>query len=259
MRRAKVGGWWKTSLVVYILGWPSICLATETVIVRLGTDGGEVRYRASGFLHAFRGDAPPDRWLVPLKVQLHRTSFEIGSALAERMKRLGIQQQIVISDSWGYAAVHPGDGGDWTKWEEFVAHMVKQARQRGMTPQWDIWNEPDASTLFWKRSPEQFAEMWRRACRKLRQLDPAAIVVGPSWSGVHPGDARFSEFLRYCHNQQVPPDYLSWHFWDSRNLLQEVEDCRKLLAELYIRVKGIMINEYCSAEEQYAGKTAFRP
>ncbi len=170
------------------------------------------------------------------------------------MKKLGIEQQVVVSDGWGYGREHPGDDGQWPKWEEFVVRMVREAQQRGLKPQWDIWNEPDHG-FFWNRSAEQFNETWRRACLKIRETDPQAVIVGPSWSGVHPGQPRFTAFIRFCKDNKVVPDYVCWHF--PKDVVKEADECRKLLKAEQIQVKGLMVNEYCLAHEQYAGKTAW--
>jgi Glycosyl hydrolases family 39 len=233
-----------------------VAKAAETVTVDLGADGGEILHRASGFLHGFShdGQLPPDNMIVPLKARLHRTRPGTTWAQAERMKKLGIEQQLVISDGWGYGKEHPGDDGKWVKWEEFVVRIVQDAQKRGLKPQWDIWNEPDHH-FFWQRSPEQFNETWRRAYLKIRQADPQAIIIGPSWSNVHPGQPRFAEFIRFCKENKVVPDYVCWHF--PRDVLKEAEECRKLLKAENIQVKGLMINEYCTPNEQYAGKTAW--
>jgi hypothetical protein len=164
----------------------STTIAAETVLVDFSADGGEIRHRANGFLHAF------------------------------------------------------SDDGQWAKWEDFVTRMVQEARRRGLNPQWDIWNEPDHH-FFWQRSPEQFYETWHRAYAKIRQVDPAAVIVGPSWSNVHPGQPRFAAFVRFCKKQQAVPDYLCWHF--PRDTVKEAGDCRQLLSTEGTRVKGLMVNE----------------
>ncbi len=237
-----------------------LCFSTatvaETVTVDLGADGGKILHRASGFLHGFSNDGqlPPDSMIVPLKARLHRTRPGTTWAQAQRMKKLGIEQQVVVSDGWGYGREHPGDDGQWPKWEEFVVRMVREAQQRGLKPQWDIWNEPDHG-FFWNRSAEQFNETWRRACLKIRETDPQAVIVGPSWSGVHPGQPRFTAFIRFCKDNKVVPDYVCWHF--PKDVVKEADECRKLLKAEQIQVKGLMVNEYCLAHEQYAGKTAW--
>ncbi|MGA2619157.1 MAG: hypothetical protein ABSF26_16225 [Thermoguttaceae bacterium] len=187
----------------------STAIAAETVTVDLGTDGGEILYRASGFLHGFSDDGqlPPDGMVVPLGVRLHRTRPGSTWSQAERMTKLGIRQQIVVSDGWGYGGGHPGDDGQWAKWEDFVTRMVHEAQRRGLKPQWDLWNEPDHH-FFWQRSAEQFNETWRRAWRAVRRAEPGAVIVGPSWSNVHPGQPRFTAFIQFCKQQRVLPDYV---------------------------------------------------
>ena len=127
-----------------------VATAAEIVAVDLGADGGKILHRASGFLHGFSDDGqlPPDSMIVPLKARLHRTRPGTTWEQAERMKKLGIEQQVVISDGWGYGREHPGDDGRWAKWEAFVVRMVQEAEKRGLKPQWDIWNEPDHG-FFW--------------------------------------------------------------------------------------------------------------
>jgi len=94
---------WTGCLLICI----STAVAEETVTVDLGRDGGEIRHRASGFLHGFSDDGqlPPDSMIAPLRVQVHRTRPGTTWAQAERMKKLGIQQQVVVSDGWGYGKV----------------------------------------------------------------------------------------------------------------------------------------------------------
>ena len=162
-------------------------------------------YRASGFLHGFSGDGqlPPDGMVVPLKVRLHRTRPGTTWSQAERMKKLGIQQQIVVSDGWGYGREHPGDDGQWAKWEDFVTHMVQEAQRRGL--------KLAVGHLERARPPLLLAALARAVQRdlaagvtlKIRQADPGAVIVGPSWSNVHPGQPRFTAFIRFCNGRQV--------------------------------------------------------
>jgi hypothetical protein len=113
--------------------------------------------------------------------------------LHRRRKTTHVGYRVVATNApfggWGYGKEHPGDEGKWAKWQVFVVRMIQEAQKRGLNPQWDIWNEPDHG-FFWKRSPEQFNETWRRACLKIRQTDPQAVIVGPSWSNVHPRQPR---------------------------------------------------------------------
>ncbi len=217
-----------------------------------------VTYRASGFIHGFNADpvSPPDDMVIPLNIQLNRTYPSAAWDQRERMATLGITQQVVISDGWRSLGLGlPGANGNWSPWEDFVEDLVEDWFALGLHPQWDIWNEPDQDS--WQTG--QFNELWRRAYLKIRQVDPQAVIVGPSWGHTYPGDNDFDDFLVYCKNSNVVPNYISWHFLDrTLDLVQQVEDCRDLMDYLNINNVGIIINEYCSAIEQYSGGTAWR-
>ncbi len=228
----------------------------EAVVVDCAVDGGAVSHCASGFLFGFSDDGlePPDAAVLPLKIRLHRTRLSLAKAQAARMKSLGFGLQVVVSDDWGYGQTHPGDNGDWARWENHVRHQVDVANEAGLRVQFDIWNEPDHH-LFWQRTPERFLETWRRAYRAIRAAEPSAVIVGPSWSDVHPGRPRFDDFLRYCKTEGVVPDYVTWHF--PNDATAEVRYCREFCARWGIGIKGIILNEYCLKQDQYAGATAW--
>ncbi len=228
----------------------------ETVTVDCSKDQGPLTHCASGFLYGFSADgsAPPDDAVLPLNVRFHRTRIEDTIAQAPRLKVLGVQQQVVLSDAWGYEGPYPGDHGDWAKWEQFVLRQVDLLREAGVQAQYDVWNEPDHG-YFWRRTPEQFLETWTRACRVLRRADPSAVIVGPSWSNVRPGDGRFNAFLLHCLTNGAAPDYVSWHF--PKDAVAECRACREFCAKHTIPIRGVWINEYCCANEQSAANTAF--
>ncbi len=229
---------------------------TETVRIDCGKDCGPLTHCGSGFLYGFSSDGskPAESATAPLNIRLHRTRMEHTLAQAPRMKAAGIEQQVVLSDAWGYEGEYPGDHGDWAKWEQFLRRQMDLLRQADVRAQLDIWNEPDHGR-FWKRSDEQFLETWTRAFRVLRQTDPSAVIVGPSWSNVRPGDRRFDDFLLHCLTNAVVPDYITWHF--PKDAVAEAQACRQLCARAGIHVRGIMINEYCASNEQTAANTAW--
>jgi len=238
------------------------CMTAEDrhmrVTVDLSSEMGPPKYRASGFLNAFSMDGkhPSDDMVVPLRIQLVRTGNLHTWGQADRMKALGIKQQLIIT-GWGSGVdkEHPGDNGNWKRWEDLVADWVRKTKARGIRVQWDLWNEPDYE-YFWRRSQEQFDEAWKRAYRVIRRLDPEAPIVGPSWSGVTKvGSERFVNFLKFCKRNQVVPDYFTWHF--PKDIVKETQYCRKLFRELGLNVKGLMVTEYGRKEEMYSGRIAW--
>jgi len=232
------------------------CYAQETVTIDLSADKGPVTYRASGFLHAMSATVPPPSVVDPLKPKLFRMAAEdwhkIGAgafANYQRVKALGARMQIVVSDSHGYsrAGWWPGDNGDWAQWEAVVERLVRQAQEKGYSVEWDIWNEPNGG-YFWKRDQAQFFDAWAHGYRKIRSLDPKAVIVGPSLSSY---DRKYLEsFLVYAQSNHVLPDVLAWHeFGDPRQIPAHSDEMRKFMAQQDIKIERICLNEIINSKQ----------
>lgn len=81
----------------------------------------------------------------------------------------------LIHDLWGAdgtqnsSAPYPGDNGDWTSWDDYLAQLFSDINSNDMTSGLviDIWNEPDGAG-FWNREQSQYLEMWGRTYAKFR-------------------------------------------------------------------------------------------
>ena len=242
--------------ILLLLLLATACSAQETVTIDLSADKGPVTYRASGFLHAMSATVPPPSMVDPLKPKLFRMAAEDwhkagAGAFAnyDRVTRLGARMQIVVSDSHGYslAGWWPGDNGDWKAWEDIVEGLVKRAQDKGYSVEWDIWNEPNGG-YFWKRDQAQFFEAWAHAYRKIRSLDPKAVIVGPSLSSY---DRKYLEsFLLYAQSEHVLPDVLAWHeFGDPRKIPEHADEMREFMAGQDIRIARISLNEIINSKQ----------
>ncbi|MDN5940437.1 MAG: hypothetical protein L0H94_01025 [Nitrospira sp.] len=190
-------------------------------------------------------EQPDDRFVRPLKPKLFRlrANEALNPPLNQRVRSYGAVVQGIISDSYGYPGPSgnwPGDGGDWTRWEQLVEELVREADSKGLQLHWDIWNEPD-HPQFWDRSAEQFFETWKRAVRTIRRVNPKAIIVGPSLAR---GPAHYLYgFLLSAHEENVLPDIISWHDMalDHPN---NVVNVRQFMAKRGIPNRPISINEF---------------
>ncbi len=243
-------------LLLMVLGLARGVPAAELVGVDLSSDLGPATQRASGFLHAMSATVPGPDYVDPLKPKLFRMAAEdwqkegAGAwANYDRVRKLGARLQIVVSDSHGYALANwwPGDDGDWSKWQFLVDSMVKRALSEKRIVEWDIWNEPNIG-YFWQRDRDRFFETWKRGCLKVRELDPSAVVVGPSLSGY---DRKYlEEFLTFCKTNNVVPDILSWHeFGSPRSIPKHVDEMRAFMKSSGIPVKPICLNEIISGAQ----------
>ena len=237
-------GMWAAAIVLLMASMVHTAEA-ETVTVDFAVTNGPATHRASGFLHGISTEEPDDQVVRPLKPRLFRlhASAALTPSLYRRLADYGATVQSVISDSYGYpgpSGVWPGDGGDWTKWEQLVEELVREADSKGLQLHWDIWNESD-HPQFWDRSAEQFFETWKRAVRTIRRVNPKAIIVGPSLAR---GPAHYLYgFLLSAHAENVLPDIISWHDMqlDHPN---NVVNVRQFLAKREIPDRPISINEF---------------
>lgn len=243
-------GVWVGALILLIMGTVH-GVEAETVAVDFAVIKGPATHRASGFLHSISAEQPDDqlvRQLKPRLFRLHATEA-LTPTLYRRLTGYGADVQSVMSDSYGYpgpSGIWPGDGGDWTRWENLVEGMVREADSKGLQLQWDIWNEPDSHN-FWNRNGEQFFETWKRAVRTIRRVNPKAIIVGPSLSN---GPCHYLYgFLLSAHAESVLPDIISWHDMDPDHP-NNVVNVRKFLAKHGIPDRPISINEF-----KYSGGT----
>jgi hypothetical protein len=121
----------------------------------------------------------------------------------------------------------------------------------GFTVEWDVWEEPNWKG-WWGRDRRQFFETYARFHRKLRTLDPNAVIVGPSINRYDP--EYLKAFLLYAKENDVAPDLLSWHELIEQHrpiiIPYHVKEMEEFMAEEGIRTKGIDINEFCSPERQ---------
>ena len=247
----------KTKLTIcLLLILASTCLAQEVVTIDLSADRGPATHRASGFLHAMTATVPEPSLVDPLKPKLFRMWAEDWHGKGEgafanyaRVKKLGARMQVVVSDSTGYPqdGVWPGDDGNWTGWESLVENLVKRAREKRYTFKWDIWNEPNIG-YFWKRDQARFFETWIHGYRKIRSVDPKAVIIGPSISGY---DRKYLEaFLLHMKANDALPDKLAWHeFGDPKKIPAHADEMRAFMKAQGIKPLPICLNEIINSKQ----------
>ena len=85
----------------------------------------------------------------------------------------------------------------------FLRQLVK--RYRSDIRQWEIWNEPNI--FFWQGPKELYATLLARSYAAIKEIDPAAEVLGLSTAGI---DYRFIEQMlaqgpvRRAHDPSLP-------------------------------------------------------
>lgn len=240
-----------------VLTFLSAYAGAQEVLIDLSTDKGPMTHVASGFLHTVRSETVAStQTLDPLRPKhfRHRPDAALDPAVYERIKGFGGTLTMVVSDGWGYTGTEwPGDNGDWTKWEKLVSNYVDTILNNKLNIYYDIWNESNYER-YWPRSEDRFLETWRRAVLKIREKQPDAIIVGPSYTKEFPY-SKITDFLLYAKKHNVLPTALSWHEMhaDGDLVVEHTAQLREFMAEHDITIPQFHINEYSRYESHIDG------
>jgi hypothetical protein len=234
---------------------------TAGAIIDLGTVTGPVTYRASGFLWSLSYDEPHDSLLLPLKPQLFRARVSpwakntgLGSVM--RMEEHVPRIQLVLSGDYNlrfpppetseeqigfHRITHwPGDDGDFSLWDDLIEDTYELMAIKGIAVEWDIWEEPNWYG-WWKRDRDQFFQTWAYAVRKLKGLDPDAVIVGPSLNQFL--QEWLEDFLIFARDSNVLPDVLCWHEIHNWHSPTEIPEHIRIMKE-FMNQNGIDIPEF---------------
>jgi xylan 1,4-beta-xylosidase len=210
----------------------------------------------SGFLHSLERATPPNAAIRPLQPRFWRSVPH--RAPYERVRSLGADYQVVLSDLWGYPSDRwHGRGPPWENLDAWARTVRRAARSlRGRPAEYDVWNEPDAET-FWNGTREQFFRVYAVAARTLvDELGAGALVGGPSTRAPIP--EWVGGLLRYCRAHHCRVSFLSYH----ANLLPtepipgisvRLRELRKLVDSYRdLGLRRIVVNETVGPVDQYS-------
>jgi len=105
----------------------------------------------------------------------------------------------------------PANFEDWDTWVRTVV-----TRYQGRITSYQIWNEA-SYTNFWNGTPEEMAELTKRAYDIIKEVDPAALVVAASPAVRLTGrfDKFFPAYLTALAELEWPIDVLAVHTYPS--------------------------------------------
>ena len=250
----------KCKFFTVILAMAAISDAAVNLGVSLGDSIRPVTHVATGSLYGITEKLPSDidKDLAPLKPNVFLAPARSGSGrqqgiggaflVAPRVEAIGAKVQIRLADvlpGWPYKFQ------SMEHWKSEVTSVIKDklASSNKNFDGYEIWNEPNDT---WKSTSIDFnSGLWKETYQLIRQLDPSAKIVGPSYSWYN--SSKMEEFVKYCSQNNCMPDVISWHQWGSGGLVGAIENYRNLEKKYNVTPRAISINEYSSTEHTEEG------
>jgi hypothetical protein len=171
----------------------------------------------------------------------------------------------LIADIWGADGaaqiVMPGDDGNWTYYDEFLEAVFAQITENDMTEglDFEIWNEPDLTDVFWQRDQAQYLEMWGHAFPKIRAAFPDMPIIGPcSSSQPSTSNTWYAEYYPFVKSNDSVPDYYCWHEEaGGDDVTTDIENNIAALEFYGLPQNPVILNEYAVPSEQVPGSTVW--
>lgn len=242
-----------------LVALPGAIFAAPTVSVSLGDSIRPVTHVASGSLYGFTETLPSnvDADVAPLKPNVFLAPARSGSGrqqgiggaflISPRLENTTGKVQIRLADilpGWPYKYQN------WEHWKNEVTSVIKDKLSAKVQnfDGYEIWNEPNDT---WKGSDNFERDMWKPTYDLIRQLDPKAKIIGPSYS--YYNSSRMENFLKFCIQNNCLPDVISWHQWGAEGFVGAIENLRSLEKKYNISPRAISINEYSHGKHELEG------
>src|SRR5256886_14284843 len=197
----------------------ALAAGKETVTVDFAAKGEPITHKASGFARGLTLTEPPQEMLAQLRPTFFRqpaldSPAKYGAlAIYPRARAINATVMATLSDGVKFDGRFPGEKGNWDKWDRGVTDLVHRAMGSGQRIQWEIWTEPNQGAS-WKGSKQGYLVLWYRTAKRIRDIDPNAIIAGPS---VGPFDGGWiNSFLKVAKEYDVLPDIICWHEKDPK-------------------------------------------
>lgn len=125
---------------------------------------------------------------------------------------------------------------DYDAWATLVSKLARHCIERygaNEVSSWpiEVWNEPNIPS-FWTGSQQDYFRLYETTWKALKHVHEELRVGGP----VTAKQEWIPEFLAYCSNASVPPDFISTHTYPTDALGSPDDDTRKTLAKGHLGI-----------------------
>lgn len=108
---------------------------------------------------------------------------------------------------------------DIEQWNNLVIAFIKHCINRyGLkeveTWYFEVWNEPDFEHTYWIGNKQDYFEFYKETAYAVKSVHKNLKVGGPAIVQQScPNETWLEEFLTYCHNNNLPLDFVSFHIY----------------------------------------------
>jgi LysM repeat protein len=83
-----------------------------------------------------------------------------------------------------------------SQWDEYVTQLISHLGP-GVVQYWELWNEAN-DPIYWQGDPSTLVAMAEDAQRIIKGVDPAAIILSPTFTGAYETQAECLGSVQYC-------------------------------------------------------------
>ncbi|WP_379964988.1 hypothetical protein [Epilithonimonas sp. UC225_85] len=216
-----------------------------------------------GFLH-FRdlNKLQPD--LQELKPKYWRFRWQETSVRdVDFLIKNGVTPILILSDTYGYPQ---NLGKNWNT--PLISNDYKSVTQNiysklGNKVIYDLWNEPYMED-FGGFAPEKFFSLFKQTHDAIRSMPggESALITGPAFDHFSLSD--IDDFLKFCNENKVRVDVLSWHDWrlgaDVKKIQDDISKIKTEILPKYpsLGVKKIVLTEIIHGEIQFSPTQVYK-
>ncbi|MED3648072.1 xylan 1,4-beta-xylosidase [Halalkalibacterium halodurans] len=167
------------------------------------------RKRADGTVEPFYNFTYIDRIFDTFLELNIRPFVEIGF-----MPKLLASGEQTIFD-WQGNVTPPKDYDQWKQLiQAVISHFIDRYGVEEVT-KWpfEIWNEPNLINFWQHADKKEYFKLYKITARAIKEVHPYIQVGGPAICGG--SDEWITDFLQFCHKEEVPVDFVSRHAYTS--------------------------------------------
>jgi hypothetical protein len=158
--------------------------------------------------------------------------FSSTDKALQAIKAIGANIVFRLGYSWGGPNSPPSN---FTKWADICRHIIMHYNDGWADgfhfniTYWEVWNEPDMKE-FWTGTWSEYIELYTTVALVIKSYNTCLKVGGPTVLFFN--IQLIESFLEHCRANEVPLDFVSWHFYPGCINPYALHESAKLVQDL---------------------------